>query len=46
MSLRQGVRSVAEYEAQFTRLSKFTYEMKVTEQNKKRLFIQTLNLEI
>ncbi|XP_027158291.1 uncharacterized protein LOC113759912 [Coffea eugenioides] len=44
--LRQGSRSVAEYEYQFTKLSKFTPELVATEQKRKRRFIQGLNLEI
>ena len=38
--------SVADYEPQFTKLSKFAPELVVIEQKRKRRFIQRLNLEI
>ncbi|XP_027077155.1 uncharacterized protein [Coffea arabica] len=44
--LRQGTLSVAEYETQFTKLSKFAPELVLTEQRRMRRFIQGLNLEI
>nr|XP_027077044.1 uncharacterized protein LOC113700802 [Coffea arabica] len=44
--LRQGTQSVAEYESQFTRLSKFAPELILTEQRRVRRFIQGLNVEI
>ena len=44
--LRQGTQSVAEYESQFTRLSKFAHELIMTEQRRIRRFIQGLNVKI
>nr|XP_027066202.1 uncharacterized protein LOC113692058 [Coffea arabica] len=44
--LRQGTQSVAEYESQFTRLSKFAPELILTEQRRVQRFIQGLNVEI
>nr|XP_027109242.1 uncharacterized protein LOC113729112 [Coffea arabica] len=44
--LRQGTQTVAEYESQFTRLSKFALELILTEQRRVRRFIQGLNVEI
>ncbi|XP_027169124.1 uncharacterized protein LOC113768822 [Coffea eugenioides] len=44
--LCQGTQSVAEYESQFTRLSKFAPELILTEQRRVRHFIQGLNVEI
>ncbi|XP_071917068.1 uncharacterized protein [Coffea arabica] len=44
--LRQGTQSVAEYESQFTRLSKFALELILTEQRRARSFLQGLNVEI
>ena len=44
--LRQGNSSVAEYETQFTKLSKFAPELVVTEQKRIRRFVQGLNVEI
>ncbi|XP_027184026.1 uncharacterized protein LOC113782333 [Coffea eugenioides] len=44
--LRKGTQIVAEYESQFTRLSKFAPELIVTEQRRVRRFIQGLNVEI
>ncbi|XP_071906063.1 uncharacterized protein [Coffea arabica] len=44
--LRQGTQSVAEYESQFTRLSKFAPELILTEQRRVRRFTQGLNVEI
>ncbi|XP_027071884.1 uncharacterized protein [Coffea arabica] len=44
--LRQGAQSVAEYESQFTRLSKFVPELIMTEQRMIRRFVQGLNVEI
>ena len=44
--LRQGAQTVAEYESQFTRLSKFAPELIMTEQRRIRRFIQGLNVEI
>ncbi|XP_071901033.1 uncharacterized protein [Coffea arabica] len=46
IKLRQGTSSVAEYETQFTRLSKFAPELVVSEQKRIRRFIQGLNVEI
>nr|XP_027118547.1 uncharacterized protein LOC113735755 [Coffea arabica] len=43
---RQGTQSVAEYESQFTRLSKFAPELILTEQRRVRRFTQGLNVEI
>ena len=44
--LRQGNLSVAEYETQFTRLSKFALELVMTERKRVRRFVQGLNVEI
>ena len=44
--LQQGTSSVAEYEIQFTKLSKFFPELVPTEQKRVRRFAQGLNLEI
>ncbi|XP_027150328.1 uncharacterized protein LOC113750566 [Coffea eugenioides] len=44
--LRQGTQTIAEYEIQFTRLSKFSPELIVTEQQRIRRFVQGLNVEI
>nr|XP_027124227.1 uncharacterized protein LOC113740914 [Coffea arabica] len=44
--LRQGTQSVAEYESQFTRLSKFAPELILTEQRRARRILQGLNVEI
>nr|XP_027109288.1 uncharacterized protein LOC113729162 [Coffea arabica] len=44
--IRQGTQSVAEYESQFTRLSKFAPELILTEQRRARRFLQGLNVEI
>ncbi|XP_071912320.1 uncharacterized protein [Coffea arabica] len=44
--LRQGAQTVAEYESQFTRLSKFAPELIVTKQRRIRHFVQGLNVEI
>nr|XP_027127786.1 uncharacterized protein LOC113743923 [Coffea arabica]XP_027127787.1 uncharacterized protein LOC113743925 [Coffea arabica] len=44
--LRQGIMSVAEYETQFTKLSRFAPELVLTDQRKIRRFVQGLNLEI
>ncbi|XP_071921773.1 uncharacterized protein [Coffea arabica] len=41
-----GAQTVAEYESQFTRLSKFALELIVTEQRRIRHFVQRLNVEI
>mgnify|MGYP004715938393 CR=1 FL=1 len=46
IKLRQGTLSVAEYETQFTKLSKFTSELMVPEQRRVRWFIQGLNMKI
>ncbi|XP_071933704.1 uncharacterized protein [Coffea arabica] len=46
IKLRQGVSSVAEYETQFTKLSKFVPELIATEPRKVRRFMQGLNVEI
>nr|XP_027088578.1 uncharacterized protein LOC113709934 [Coffea arabica] len=43
---RQGTQTVAEYENQFTRLSKFAPELIVTEQRRVWRFIQGLNVKI
>nr|XP_027088676.1 uncharacterized protein LOC113710026 [Coffea arabica] len=44
--LRQRAQTVAEYESQFTRFSKFAPELIVTEQRRIRCFVQGLNIEI
>ena len=44
--LRQGNLSVAEYETQFTRLSKFAPELVMTERKRVRRFVQGQNVEI
>ncbi|XP_027174390.1 uncharacterized protein LOC113774009 [Coffea eugenioides] len=44
--LRQGASSVAEYEIQFTKLSRFAPNLVLTEQKRIRRFIQGLNVEI
>ncbi|XP_027169537.1 uncharacterized protein LOC113769273 [Coffea eugenioides] len=44
--LQQGNLSVAEYETQFTRLSKFALELVMTERKRVRRFVQGLNVEI
>ncbi|XP_071932106.1 uncharacterized protein [Coffea arabica] len=44
--LRQGAQTVAEYESQFTRLSKFAPELILTEQRRIWRFVQGLNVEI
>ncbi|XP_027103158.1 uncharacterized protein [Coffea arabica] len=44
--LRQGTQSMAEYESQFTHLSKFVPELILTEQRRVRRFIQGLNVKI
>nr|XP_027075956.1 uncharacterized protein LOC113699808 [Coffea arabica] len=44
--LCQGTQTVAEYESQFTRLSKFAPELILTEQRRARRFLQGLNVEI
>ena len=46
IKLRQGTSSVAEYETQFTKLSKFAPELIATEQRRARRFVQGLNVEI
>ncbi|XP_071905704.1 uncharacterized protein [Coffea arabica] len=46
IKLLQGTSSVAEYEIQFTRLSKFAPKLVVNEQKRLRRFIQGLNVEI
>ena len=43
---RQGAQTVAEYESQFSRLSKFTPELIVTEHRRLRRFVPGLNIEI
>ncbi|XP_071902642.1 uncharacterized protein [Coffea arabica] len=43
---RQGAVSVAEYEIQFTKLSRFAPELVATEQRRVRRFVQGLNVEI
>nr|XP_027071946.1 uncharacterized protein LOC113696760 [Coffea arabica] len=43
---RQGTQTVAEYQSQFTRLSKFATELIVTEQRRIRRFVQGLNVEV
>ncbi|XP_071916280.1 uncharacterized protein [Coffea arabica] len=43
---RQGAVSVAEYEIQFTKLSRFAPELVATEQRRIRRFVQGLNVEI
>ncbi|XP_071906023.1 uncharacterized protein [Coffea arabica] len=44
--LRQGTLSVAEYETQFTKFSRFAPELVLTDQKKIRRFVQNLNVEI
>ena len=44
--LRQGTRNVAEYETQFTKLSKFAPDLVATEQRRVRQFVQGLNVKI
>ena len=44
--LRQGSLSVTEYEAQFTKLSKFSPDLVATERKRIRRFLQGLNLEL
>nr|XP_027098878.1 uncharacterized protein LOC113718157 [Coffea arabica] len=46
IKLRQGASSIAEYETQFTRLSKFAPELVFSEQKRIRRFVQGLNVEI
>nr|XP_027109228.1 uncharacterized protein LOC113729095 [Coffea arabica] len=43
---KQGAVSVAEYEIQFTKLSRFAPELVATEQSRVRRFVQGLNVEI
>ncbi|XP_027120553.2 uncharacterized protein [Coffea arabica] len=43
---KQGAMSVAEYEVQFTKLSRFAPELVVTEQRRVRRFVQGLNVEL
>nr|XP_027098980.1 uncharacterized protein LOC113718264 [Coffea arabica] len=43
---RQGAMSVAEYEVQFTKLSRYAPELVATEQRRVRRFVQGLNVEI
>ena len=44
--LRQGAFSVAEYETQFTKLSRFAPDLVLTEQKWIRRFVQDLNVKI
>ena len=44
--LCQGTSSVAEYETQFTKLSKIAPELIATEQRRIRRFVQGLNVEL
>ena len=44
--LRQGALSLAKYETQFTKLSKFAPELVATEERRLRRFVQRLNVEI
>ena len=46
IKFRQGTLSIAEYETQFTKLSKFAPELIATEQRRVRRFVQGLNVEI
>ncbi|XP_027178101.1 uncharacterized protein LOC113777265 [Coffea eugenioides] len=46
MEERQGAMSVAEYEVQFTKLSRFAPELVATEQRRVRRFVQGLNVEV
>ena len=46
MSLKQKSMTVAQYELQFTRLSKYAPEMVNTEVKRRRRFLQGLNVEI
>ncbi|XP_071905605.1 uncharacterized protein [Coffea arabica] len=43
---KQGAMSVAEYEIQFTKLSRFAPELIATEQRRVRRFVQGLNVEL
>ncbi|XP_027120450.2 uncharacterized protein [Coffea arabica] len=43
---KQGTMSVAEYETQFTKLSRYAPELIATEQRRVRRFVQGLNVEI
>ncbi|XP_071926121.1 uncharacterized protein [Coffea arabica] len=43
---KQGAMSVAEYEVQFTKLSRFAPELIATEQRRVRRFVQGLNVEL
>ncbi|XP_071905700.1 uncharacterized protein [Coffea arabica] len=43
---RQGAMSVAEYEVQFTKLSRFAPELVATEQRRVKRFVQGLNVEV
>ncbi|XP_027158420.1 uncharacterized protein LOC113760043 [Coffea eugenioides] len=43
---KQGAMSVAEYEVQFTKLSRFAPELVATEQRRVRRFVQGLNVEV
>ncbi|XP_071933123.1 uncharacterized protein [Coffea arabica] len=43
---KQGVMSVAEYEVQFTKLSRFAPKLIATEQRRVRRFVQGLNVEL
>ena len=46
LRLRQGAHGVAEYESQFTKLSRFAPELVSTEPKRIRRFVQGLNVEI
>ena len=46
LRIRQGSRSVAEYETQFTKLARFAPEVVATEQHRIQHFIQGLNVEL
>ena len=46
IGLRQGTLTVAQYEVQFTKLSKYAPEMVNTEEKRKRRFLQGLNIEL
>ncbi|CAH2812880.1 MAG: hypothetical protein CBHOC_5447, partial [uncultured Caballeronia sp.] len=46
IKLKQGTMSVADYEAQFTKLAKFAPDFVATDQRRIRRFVQGLNVEI
>ena len=46
INLKQGKMTVVQYEAKFTKLSKYAPDMVMTEEKRKRRFLQGLTLEI